>query len=129
MIDFIFEQLNNCLDEEEKYWAIIKLGKQSPNLAYNQKIDTNKVTGCQSNVWLISNIKDNKFYFQADSDSFLVKGLAYIATEFYSGKTNIQIQNLEPTFISGLGLDKYITASRVNGVHAIIHKIKQITID
>jgi cysteine desulfuration protein SufE len=124
MTDFIYRQLNECLDSEEKYWYLINLGKTSPRLDAQHMVNENLVSGCQSQTWLWKKVEVNTFYYVCDSESFLVKGLGYLATDFYSGLSQEEIELKEPAFISELGLDAFITASRVNGLYSIIQKIR-----
>ena len=48
-------------DWEEKYRYIIDLGERLPEFDSALKTDANMVRGCTSRVWLISEIKKNRF--------------------------------------------------------------------
>ncbi len=126
MLDFIYEQINSCTSPEEIYICIINLGKQAQKLDEIHKTNQNQVSGCQSQVWLISKEQDDRIYFYGDSDSLLVRGLVFITTNFFSGKIYSEIQNTEPIFVSELRLEDYLTAGRVNGLHQVIKKIRSI---
>ncbi|MFN5914429.1 MAG: SufE family protein, partial [Chitinophagaceae bacterium] len=56
---------------EEKYEYIIDLGKKLSPLYAAFKIDEYKIKGCQSSVWIHSQIKDGKVYFEGDSDAVI----------------------------------------------------------
>ena len=50
-----FEGLNNW---EEKYTKIIKMGRELPALPKEYRLDKNKIDGCQSQVWIHAEFKD-----------------------------------------------------------------------
>jgi sulfur transfer protein SufE len=105
-----------------------------------QKIDQNKVPGCTSQVscvrsniclklnyqvWILSEFKEGKFYFLADSDSQLTKGLAGLLVEGLRGSSKEEILNVPPEFIEKLGLKQTLTPSRTNGFLNMLKLVKQ----
>lgn len=121
-----FESLPNW---EEKYAYIIECGKSLKPLDVSNKIDANKVSGCVSQVWLIGTInKETGFiFFEADSDSYLVKGLIYVLLQIYSGRSYETIISADTQQIfERLGLKAHLTPSRSNGFFAIAQRIKAI---
>ena len=115
-------------DWEEKYSYIIELGKKLPKLDEKEKIDKNKVSGCVSQVWLISKEEKGRIFFLADSDALIVKGLLAIVLRIYSGKTKEEINQIDfmDTF-EQLDLKNNLTPSRSNGLFAVIKKIQEIS--
>jgi cysteine desulfuration protein SufE len=115
-------------DWEEKYSYIIELGKRLPKLDAKEKIDKNKVSGCVSQVWLISKEEQGRIFFLADSDALIVKGLLAIVLRIYSGKTKEEINQIDfmDTF-EQLDLKNNLTPSRSNGLFSVIKKIQEIS--
>ncbi|MBO4294048.1 MAG: SufE family protein [Alphaproteobacteria bacterium] len=110
---------------EDKYQYLIDLGEALPTLDESLKNDTFRVMGCQSQVWLVPQIKNNKFYFQADSDAIIVKGIIYILEAIYSGKDTNEIKNIEVEKIfATLGLEEHLSPSRRNGMVSMVEKIR-----
>ena len=113
-------------DWEDRYMHVIDMGKALPPLIANEKSDVNKVKGCVSQVWLITEKKDGKLSFRGDSDAHIVKGLVAIVLQIYSGRTPTEIQTLdaEPILME-LGLAEHLSPQRSNGLRAMILRIKQ----
>ena len=65
-------------DWEDKYRFVIDLGKDLPSLSESERIDENIIRGCQSQVWLVHEIKENTLHFAMDSDAHIVRGLISI---------------------------------------------------
>ena len=113
-------------DWMEKYQYIIDLGKELDKLDDADKIDTNKLQGCQSQVWIIHQLIDGKIMFKAESDAAIVSGLVALVLSIYSGKTPQEITKTQPTFIAEIGLDKHLSGTRSNGLAALLVKIQEI---
>jgi cysteine desulfuration protein SufE len=114
-------------DWEEKYSYIIELGKTLPKLNDDEKVEKNKVSGCVSQVWLISKEEDGKLYFYADSDALIVKGLLAIVIKIFSDKTRIEIQNTNfMDIFNQLDLKNHLSQSRSNGLFSVISKIRDL---
>ncbi len=112
-------------DWEDRYMHVIDLGKGLAPLPLDAKIDQNKVKGCASQVWLLSTQKDSIWTFSGDSDAHIVKGLVAIVLEIFSGRSSVEIANLDANAIlSKLGLAEHLSAQRANGLAAMIGRIK-----
>ena len=108
---------------------MIELGRDLPPLpkpAYNAE---NKVRGCASQVWIISETSgppDNPvLHFKGDSDALIVKGLIAIAFLLYSGKPAREILALDAAeILRKLGLNEHLTRARSNGFASMLQRIK-----
>ena len=89
------------------------------------KTDAHKVTGCQSQVWLVPSGDAQRLEFQATSDSAIVSGLIALLLRVYSGRSAAEILATEPTFIEAIGLAKHLSPTRSNGLAAMLAAIKQ----
>ena len=127
-INRLIEEFESFDDWEEKYSYIIELGKKLPKLDEDEKVESNKVSGCVSQVWLVIKQNHEKLYFYADSDAMIVKGLLAIVLRIYSGKTKEEINQIDfmDTF-EQLGLKNNLTPSRSNGLFSVIKKIQEIS--
>jgi cysteine desulfuration protein SufE len=122
----IIEDFEIFDDWMEKYQYIIDLGKELDKLDDADKTDENKLQGCQSQVWLIHELKDGKILFKAESDAAIVSGLVALVLSIYSGKTPQQIIDTKPTFIAEIGLDKHLSGTRSNGLASLLAKIQEV---
>ena len=79
---------------QEKYEYLVDQAKKMRDFPEELRLDEFKVPGCQSQVWLVPEEKDNYLNFLCDSDALIAKGLVYIITEIYSGALVITFNNL-----------------------------------
>jgi len=108
----------------EKYQYIIELGQKLPVLDQQYKKDENKIKGCQSSVWLHAYGKDDKVYFEADSDSVFVKGEIALLIRVLSGQKPEDVVDAQLGFIDKIGLRQHIAVTRANGLAAMIKEMK-----
>ena len=113
-------------DWMEKYQYIIDLGKDLNKLDETDKIEANKLQGCQSQVWIVHELNDGKLYFKAESDAAIVSGLVALVLSIYSGKSPKEITQIQPEFIAQIGLDKHLSPTRSNGLSSLMQKIQNV---
>ena len=113
---------------DDKYEYIIDLGKKLPRLEDIYKLDENKVRGCQSTVWLVSDYRDDKIFFKADSDSVIVKGLISMLIRVLSGHTPDEILNAKLDFIQKIGMNTHLAQTRSNGLLSMVKQIKNFAL-
>ena len=71
----IIEEFAVFDDWMDKYEYIIDLGKDLPIIDETKKTDDRLIEGCQSRVWLDTELVDGKMKFTADSDAIITKGI------------------------------------------------------
>jgi cysteine desulfuration protein SufE len=111
-------------DWSEKYLAIMEFGKTLEPLDEKLKTNENKISGCQSRVWVDLQLENNLVVINGEADSRLVQGLLAIIIEAYKNKTPQQILEMNESWIGEFGLDKNISMIRRSGMNAIIKNIK-----
>ena len=129
-IDELVDNFELLGDWEERFSYLIELGKNLPPLEPEEKIEANRVYGCQATVHLhmISNLdKPPVFTIRADADAFIVKGLISILLLLYNDKTAEEIIKTDALEVFGkLGLDKHLTMTRRNGLSSMIERINTL---
>lgn len=116
----IIEEFADLSDWEERFQVLIELGESLPQYPEDKKKDDYLVPGCQSRVWIAPEMKDGQLFFFADSDTSLTKGLIAILVKVFSGHTPDEISTSSLEFIETIGLQKFLSISRRNGLHNMI---------
>ena len=109
---------------EEKYEYIIDLGKKLEPLDDKFKVGENIIKGCQSTVWLVSEFKDGRVFFKADSDAVIVKGLVSMLIKVLSGHEPDDILEARLDFIKDIGMMTHLAQTRSNGLLSMVKQIK-----
>jgi len=119
------ENLELLTDNMDKYQYLIELGSNN-SVPAEYKIDTFKVDGCMSQVWLVPKYENNIMTFMADSDAMITKGVATMVADIFSGATKEQINSIDiDQFIQGLQLTSILSQNRRNGAYNMFGKVKE----
>ena len=108
----MIQELGRLKNSQDRFACIVQRGRQCPPLDDSLKTETFRVEGCLAKLWLVSEFRAGKCYFKADSDSAIVKGIAAILCEFYSGQTPETILATEPSFLEKVGINQHLTQNR-----------------
>lgn len=129
-LDDLVENFALFEDWEERYRYLIDLGRSLPAMDEALKTDETLVRGCTSRVWMQPNIKDGKFYFVADSDAHIVRGLIAVLDRAYQGQALENIQNIDiKSAFETIGLDQNLSPNRRNGFYAMVERIHSLSAD
>jgi len=125
----IAQTMQNFKGWEDRYRQVIQWGKKLPSMPDELKSEQVTVSGCESVVWLVSEKLDGQWYFCADSDARIVRGLIALVMAAYDGKSAEEIQSFDiDGYFEKLGLIAHLSPSRGNGLKAIVEQIKQTAI-
>jgi cysteine desulfuration protein SufE len=113
-------------DWELKYEHLIELGKSLPLINPIYKTDEYIIKGCQSKVWLHSELIDGKIVYTGDSDAIITKGMVALLVRVFSNQKPSAILNANVSFIDTIGLKEHLSPTRANG---LISMIKQMKLD
>lgn len=112
-------------DWGSRYQYLIDLGRKLPPFPAELKTAEHKVSGCQSQVWLVATGHADEIGLQATSDALIVSGLIALILRIYSGQSADTILRNEPWFVAKIGLDKHLSPTRSNGLYAMLNKVRE----
>jgi cysteine desulfuration protein SufE len=114
-------------DWEQRYRYVIDLGKTLQPLSPEEHSDANKVRGCASQVWLVTERgADGRLNFRGDSDALIVSGLIAILLRLYSGRAPDEILAFDADkAFETLGLSGALSRQRSNGLKSMVERIRR----
>lgn len=124
----IIDEFSMFDDWMERYEYIIELGKSLPIIDAQYKLDENLIKGCQSKVWLYSELENDTIKYTADSDAILTKGIVALLLRVFSEQKPSDILNADTDFIDKIGLKEHLSPTRANGLVAMVKQIKMYAI-
>ena len=111
-------------DMESIIFYIMELGQKLPELPEKYKVEENIIKGCQSKVWLVTTMENERIFFQADSNTEITKGLVSMLIRVLSGQKAQDIVKADLYFINKIGMSRVIGSQRSNGFSAMIKQMK-----
>lgn len=123
--DALLAQLGGFSHPQERLQWLVEQARQRPALAAELKTDEHRVPGCLANLWLVAETRAGRCHFQCDSDSQIVRAVAGLLCNFYSGQTPAEILAMEPGFLEQVGINQHLTANRRNVLSRVWERISE----
>ncbi|MEM7697821.1 MAG: SufE family protein [Verrucomicrobiota bacterium] len=112
-------------DLDERYQFLIDLGRKLPALDDSERIEDNRVHGCQSSVWLLSSSTGSEVEFRGESDAAIVTGLVAVLLSLYNNRSAEAILSTDATSeLARLNLEDYLSPNRRNGLSKMVERIR-----
>ena len=126
-LDALADEFEMLGDWEERYRHIIDLGRTLEPLDEADRSDDNKVRGCASQVWLVTEPEPGpRLRFRGDSDAHIVRGLVAVVLRLLSGRTPQEITAFDArAAFARLGLAGALSAQRANGLASMVERIRR----
>lgn len=122
--DEIIEDFELFDNWEDRYAYIIELGKKLSKIEEKYKVEENKIKGCQSNVWVYTELEAGNIIFKGDSDALIVKGLVSLLIKVMSGQSPKAVTEADLYFIDKIGMKQHLSMNRSNGLVSMIKQMK-----
>lgn len=126
-LDDLAQEFDLLGDWEERYRYVIDLGRDLAPLTDAERNDANKVRGCASQVWLVTEPQaDGTVDFRGDSDAHIVRGLIAVLLRLYSGRAPKAILDFDAkAAFDRLGLSGHLSAQRSNGLASMVGRVRR----
>ena len=122
----VANRLVGAVGWEAKNRLLVQLAREVPRLNEADRSEENRVAGCESRAWLEISWQDEHLVLLADSDSRVVQGLLALVFACYYGLSAQAVLMLDfEAWITELGLMRFLTTSRGNGLRAIVLRIRE----
>ena len=123
-LDNLIERLQSTSDPKRRYEYILWLAKSLPTLTEDLHLETTKVKGCISEVYVLGILLNGKIQWKGYSDALITKGLLAFLIKGLTDLTPLELLSVDEKFIEMTGLSKSLTPSRANGFLNIFLKMK-----
>ena len=110
----------------DKYEYLIDLGRKLPLIDTAYKDSAHLIPGCQSQVWLHSELEGGRVRFTADSDAIITKGIIALLVRVLSDQKPGDIAAADLYFIDRIGLREHLSPTRSNGLVNMVNRMRAI---
>ena len=122
--DALLARLGGFRHPQERLQWLVEQARLRPALAAEFKTEAHRVPGCLANLWLVAEGRAGRCWFQCDSDSQIVRAVAGLLCDFYSGQPVGEILAMEPVFLEQVGINQHLTANRRNVLSRVWERIR-----
>jgi len=130
-LEELLEEFEHLPDWGDRCDFLIDLGMELPKLDASEKVEANRVLGCQSSVWMVADVQNDgpepHLAIRAQSDSMFVSGLIAIVLLLFDGKTPGEILEADPdALFERLDLKRHLSSQRRNGMNGMVQRIRAL---
>ncbi len=112
---------------EQRARLLMQWGDRLPTMSDEDKIDANRVHGCESLMWLVGSLHDGHWQFTASSDARLIRGLVALLLARVNGLSADELRQVDlPDWFDQLGLSRQLSPSRSNGLNAVLQRMNEL---
>ncbi len=111
---------------QERLGAIVDSVRHLPHFDESDRTAANHVPGCTSKVWIQATRTGDRWTFQSDCDSPLVRALVHLLCRAFTGVSTIEAATAQVTVLEQLGVTRNLTPTRLNGLAAVRERIAQL---
>ncbi|MBD9632605.1 SufE family protein [Pseudomonas sp. PDM19] len=112
---------------EQRARLLMQWGERLEPLSEAELGDKQRVQGCESNVWLVADRRDERWHFRAYSDARLLRGLLALLLVRVDGLPADELSAIDlPGWFEQLGLGRQLSPSRSNGLNAVLKRMQDL---
>ena len=116
-----------CPGWEQRARLLMQWGERLAPLGEDERNEANRVSGCESQVWLVGERDGATWHFRAASDARLIRGLLAVLLARVEGLDDAELQRLDLTdWFARLGLSRQLSPSRSNGLNAVLLRMREL---
>ncbi|MGE6791635.1 Cysteine desulfuration protein SufE [Pseudomonas guineae] len=116
-----------CQGWEQRARLLMQWGEQLAPLSESERCESNRVAGCESQVWLLAERNGEHWQFRASSDARLLRGLLALLLARANDLPQRELTQLDlPDWFAQLGLARHLSPSRSNGLQAVLTRMQQL---
>ncbi len=121
----LLEAFQPLRDPHERL-ALITDACAGPGLPEAGRQESDLVPGCVSRVWLQGRVEQGRLHLTWDAESPLVRGLAGLICRVYQETETGEVAAFRSSILTGLGLDRQLSPTRLRGLAAMEGRIHQL---
>lgn len=119
--------LSTLSNTKERLEKLVDLGNSLPRMSIEDKVLSNQVMGCASQVWMLVKLNtDGTVSISADSDSAISRGLAHVLIQAFGGLRPADIDSADISVLEQLQLGPVLDSpSRTNSFRNMFSTLKK----
>jgi cysteine desulfuration protein SufE len=122
------QSFRECSGWEQRARLLMLWGAKLETLDESARIEANRVSGCESNVWLSAEQRAGRWVFSANSDARLISGLIAVLLARVNGLSSDELTHVDlAEWFKQLGLERHLSPSRSNGLQAVMVRMQELS--
>lgn len=123
--DAIIAEMSGLEDSLATYEYLVRVGRGLTVDDDGLRSDEHSVSGCQSRVWVRTELDDGHMRVFADSDAMITRGIIALLLRVLDRRPPADIVGADLYFLRETGLSEHLSPARANGLQAIVARIQR----
>jgi len=123
--DDIVAEMSACANRLAKYEYLVGLGRSLEVAEDGLRTDEHALAGCQSSVWIRTELRDGRLRIDADSDTMITRGIIALLLRVLDDRPPAEIAGADLRFLEATGLSMHLSPARANGLVAMVRHIRE----
>ena len=111
-------------DPQQRLAWLIEQARARPLLPVELRTEAHLVPGCLARLWFVPAYREGRCQFQSESDSLIVKAVAGLLCDFYSGALPEEIVAQPEDLLRAAGITEHLSPNRRNGLGRVVGMIR-----
>ncbi len=126
-LDILAEEFELLGTGPEQLQHVMDMGRALPPLSSAEMNEANRVPGCASPAWLVTEPQpDGRIVFRGMSEALIPRGVIAVLLRLFSNRTPSEILALDARAgLERLGLASMLSMSRSNGLASMVARIQR----
>jgi cysteine desulfuration protein SufE len=124
----LLQQLSQVRNAQDRLAYLVRRARREPPFEGSLRTEQFKVEGCLSQLWLVPEFTEGKCFYRSDSDSMIVKGIAGLLCDLFSGHSPEEIISHDPAFLAEVGITQHLTPNRRNALSQVWEEIRRFAL-
>jgi cysteine desulfuration protein SufE len=125
----IIAEMSGLGDALATYEYLVRVGRDLTVDDNGLRTDEHSVSGCQSRVWVRTELDDGHLRVFADSDAMITRGIIALLLRVLDRQSPADIADVDLYFLRETGLSEHLSPARANGLQAIVTRIRRFAED
>ena len=109
-------EARSIADPQERLSRCVDAARRTPSLPAELRNEERAVPGCLAKLWFAPEFRDGLCWYRCDSDSMVVKGVAALLCEFFSGERPGAIVAFSGDPLGDAGIERHLSPNRRQGL-------------
>ena len=126
-LDILAEEFEFLGDGPEQLQHVMDMGRALPPLSTAEMNEANRVPGCASPAWLVTEPQDDgRIVFRGSSEALIPRGVIAVLLRLFSGRMPSEVLAFDARAgLERLGLASMLSMSRSNGLASMAARIQR----
>jgi cysteine desulfuration protein SufE len=124
------DAFGQCPGWEQRARLLMQWGECLAPLSEAERSEAHRVHGCESQVWLVGELRHGHWQFRAASDARLLRGLLAVLLARVNGLSGAELAEVDlADWFDRLGLSRQLSPSRSNGLNAVLQRMRELALN